>query len=111
MAIIPIIKKDVVERTTCWVTISFLDRDGVPAVPSTLTCRIDDQDSGTAIREETSVTPGSTVEIRISPEENRILYAGSEAETREVTIHATFGAEDEQNANLLYRVINLRFME
>ncbi len=110
MAIIPILKQDVAEKTTCWITAAFTDRNGDASIPTSLTYRIDDQESGTAIKAETSVTPASSVDIKVSPTENRILNSANEYETREVTIHAEFGVDDEQNSSMLYRVINLQFL-
>jgi len=45
------------EKTTTWVDLTFEDANGDPAVPSTLSYRRDDRESGLELTDDTTVTP------------------------------------------------------
>lgn len=96
------------ERSTAYLTVTFRDKAGAVAAPSTVTYSIHDVQSGAAIRAATPVSAGGSVEIVLTPADNAILSANSEKELRRVTIEATYGAEDAVRAQFLYYVKNLR---
>jgi hypothetical protein len=108
--IIPTIVGDVTEHSTCWLTLTFFNALGVAAVPAHVTYRIDDQASETEILDDTSLTPASSISVKLTPTDNRILNDTNESEYREVTVHAGFDASDECNAKVVYRVDNLKFL-
>lgn len=98
------------ERSTGYLTVTFLDKDGLPAAPASLSYRIDDLMSGTEIRGETTIGSGASVEIVLSPSDNLIVNAARPEENRIVTISASYGVDDEINDEYEYQVLNLRFL-
>ena len=98
------------EESTGWLTATFLDKDGVAAVPSTVRYRVDCKTSGTAVRGWASVTPASSVEITLTPSDSAIHDATQEFEEHVVTVEATFGVDDEANAEYTYHVKNLDYV-
>ena len=95
------------EGSTAYLEISFYDKDNNAATPSTVTYRIDDLNSGAEIRADTSVSPASSVEITLTPDDNKILDTTSAYEKRLVTIKTTFGTDDGMNEEYTYLVKNL----
>jgi len=101
------------ERTTAYLQVDFLDKDGAAAVPSTVSYRIDDitdagdYAAGTQIRAPTSVSPAASVEITLDASDTTILSPASSFERRRVTVTATFGAGDEINSQYFFIVRNL----
>ncbi len=95
------------EGTTAYLSATFSDKTGTADTPSTITYRIDDVHSGTEIRNATTVTAASTVEITLSPVDNRILNTAQNYETRRVTVVASYGASDQVTAEYTYRVTPL----
>ena len=95
------------EGTTAYLSATFSDKTGNADTPSTITYRIDDVRSGTEIRDATTITAASTVEISLSPTDNRILNATQSYETRRVTVVASYGASDQVTAEYTYRVTPL----
>lgn len=95
------------EKSTAYLTITFRDKAGAAQAPASARYSIHDVGSGEEIRGETEIaTPGSTVEITLTPEDNRLLRAGS-SERRRVTVTAEYGSEDAVKAEYAYRVVNL----
>ena len=95
------------EGTTAYLSATFADKTGVAETPTTVVYRIDDVRSGTEIRGATAVSAASTVEITLSPADNRILSAAQNYETRRVTVVASYGATDQVTAEYTYRVTPL----
>lgn len=110
MATIPIVFGEIGEASTGWVRIAFLDEDGDPASPDAVTYSIHDRDSGTVVRAETFLPASQSIEVKLTPEDNRILNSENEYEYREVTVRATFGGSDACNARAVYRVDNFAFL-
>ena len=95
------------EGTTAYLSATFADKTGIAEVPTTVVYRIDDVRSGTEIRGATAVSAASTVEITLSPADNRILGTAQNYETRRVTVVASYGASDQVTAEYTYRVTPL----
>lgn len=95
------------ELSSSWLSVSFFDRLGAAAAPSSITCRIDCTTTGTAIRASTAVTPAATVEIAITPTENRIINTANATERRRVTVIAVYGGADQLTEQIDYDVRNL----
>ena len=95
------------EGTTAYLSATFADKTGVAETPTTVVYRIDDVRSGTEIRGATAVSAASTVEITLSPADNRILSAAQNYEARRVTVVAAYGAADQVTAEYTYRVTPL----
>jgi hypothetical protein len=110
MATILMLIGDIGERSTSWLTVSFFDIAGLPAIPDSVTYRVDDQGSGTAIRAATSLVTAAVITVKLSPTDNRILNSVNEYEYREITVQAFFGGADECNEHAVYRVKNLTFL-
>jgi len=95
------------EGTTAYLSATFADKTGVAETPTTVVYRIDDVRSGTEIRGATAVSAASTVEITLSPADNRILSTAQNYEVRRVTVVAAYGAADQVTAEYVYRVMSL----
>jgi hypothetical protein len=96
------------ERSTSIVTLTFRDETGAQVTPSAGTYRIDDAASGTEIRASTPFTPsGSTHDIMITDEENRILDVTRNIEERIVTVSFTYGVGKKGSGEYRYSVKNL----
>lgn len=96
------------ERSTAYLTVTPKDKAGVAQAPTSLTWRIDDVFTGQEILDDTAVSgPGSTVELTLKPEYNRILTATNLAERRRVTVTAVYGVDDQVCSEYVYEVVNL----
>lgn len=95
------------ERSTAYLAVSFLDKVGGQAAPTSVTYRIDDVASGAQVLGETSVTAGASIEIKLSPVDNAILNANLATELKRVTVVATYGANDAVRSQYVYEVRNL----
>jgi len=112
----------VTEKSTSWMLFSFKDRDDAPVVPVKVTYRIDCKMTGEVIVEDTvlwdfeaipnvdSHTPSNSVEIELLPEVNRIVDQNNDAESRTVTVTATF-FNGQQTTSVDYTVNGLRNLE
>jgi hypothetical protein len=95
------------ENTTAYLTIRFLDAADEPAVPASLTYRIDDVFSGRQVTANTSLAAASEVTVTLTPDETRIFDEANPLEQRRVTVSATYGAGDAKNAEFLITIRNL----
>lgn len=95
------------EGSTGYLTVSFKDKAGVAAAPSTLTYSLHCLTTGIVLRNNVSLTPGTSVEITLSTVDNAIQTASNRRETKRVTIKAGYGASDAVNAQYDYEVANL----
>ncbi len=97
------------EKTTFVITATFRDLTGELVTPSSASYRIDDVISGSEIRGDTPFTPeGSSYDITISKDENRILDNAHNTEERIVTVKFVFGIDNKEgNGEYRYIVKNL----
>jgi hypothetical protein len=103
------IVQSVNEKSTCRITVTFTDEDGVLAAPSAISYSVRDQATNTILVADTSITPpSSTIEVTLSSAVNTLIYQGNLYETRVVTIQSTYGAGGVANAEYEYQVKNLR---
>jgi len=99
------------EGTSSWLTVTFKDKAGVLAAPSTLTYRIDCMTTGAAILAETTLAgPGSSVELHIPDELNAIQSPANALEYRRVTVVAVYGGGDQITSFYDYIITNLSFV-
>ena len=99
---------EVNERTTSIVTVAFTDEDGVAVIPSSAFYRLDDRQRRTVILDDTVIgSLATSVEIEITPEQNRILRPRSVSEIRTLTVHYEWGSGREANSEYRYKVLNL----
>jgi len=95
------------EQSSKWVTVAFYDKDGLAAVPSTVSYRIDCATTGTAVLAPTSATPAASVEVEITPAQNAIIVAANAREVKVVTVTATYAGGGEIRNEYRYTVRNL----
>ena len=92
------------EDTTAYLTVSFTDKDGNAAVPSSASYRIDCLTTGQEVKDDTALTPASSIEITLSAADNAIITQTNAIERRLVTVWATYagseGVKDEYEYNL-----------
>jgi hypothetical protein len=95
------------EQSTGYLTAGFKNEAGVLQAPNTVRYRIDDVDSGQAVRDWTSIAPGASVVITLTKDDNAILDTTREWETRRVTTEGVYGPADQVTGEYEYRVTNL----
>lgn len=95
------------ERTTSYVTTTFLDRSGVPAVPNSVTYSTRCKTTGIAIKTNVSVTPASSVVITLDAADSAIQNQANASEDKALTVRASYGSNDECNSEYLWTVMNL----
>ena len=96
------------ERSTAYLTVTFKDKAGAAQQPTAASYRIDDVATGTEIRADTSLTPGTSVEITLTTADNAILSPRLEVEKHVVTVTGTYGENDAVRAQYVYEVVNLQ---
>lgn len=97
------------EESTGYLTVKFFDKAGALAAPSSVVYRIDDVATGLEVRADTAVgSPGSEIEIVLTPADNTILNTVGDNETRRVTVTGTYGPSDQVTDDYLYEVRNLK---
>lgn len=75
---------------TCWIEMTFVDRNGAAYTPSTLSYRIDDLTNSVPIVSPTSLSPsGSTYELAISGTVNAMSNTFKTSQVNQVTVTAT----------------------
>ena len=99
--------KVVKEGSTAYVTVTFKDKAGVSAAPSTLNYSLHCLTTGAVLRNAVTLTPGASVEIVLTPVDNAMQIAANLRETRRITIKAGYGASDAVNDQYDYEVANL----
>jgi len=100
---------EVNERSSSFVTASFFDENGNPVTPSAATYRIDRPQKKIAVLPVTSIgSLGTTAELAITSEQNRIYQQRNASEVAEVTVEFDYGSPLKHGtAKYRYRVINL----
>lgn len=96
------------EGTTAYVTATFRDKAGTLAQPSTVTYRIDCISNRQQVRDDTSATPGTSVEITLTAADNAVIDSTKPRELRRVTVTGSYGAADAVVEQYDYWVRNLR---
>ena len=96
------------EESSAYLTVTFKDKDGQPAAPSSASYRIDCLTNDQEVRADTDLTPAPSVEIHLDSNDNAIINQDKQTETRLVTVKATYGANDGINAPYKYNVRNLK---
>lgn len=99
---------EVNERSTAYVTATFLDRNGQPATPDSVTYRVDCETTDTALVALGPAVPAASVEIVIPADANAMQNPANDFEVKLVTVAAVYGAGDQVTQQYRYRVRNLR---
>lgn len=95
------------EKSRCYLTVAFYDKDGNAAIPTSATYRIDCVTNNTQVKDDSSLTPGSSIEIPITSSDNAIIAITNTLERRKVTVEAVYGSGDEVHDEYEYYVKNL----
>lgn len=95
------------EGTTAYLTVSFKDKAGAAAAPSTLTYSLHCLTTGAVLRNNVSLTAGTSVEITLSATDNAMQSQSNRRETKRVTVKASYGAGEAVNSQYDYQVANL----
>lgn len=94
------------EGTTGYLTVSFYDKAGSLAAPSSITYRIDCLTTQTVVVDDTSVSAASSVEIQLTAANNAIL-GGRPRERRRVTVTGSYSGSQAVTHQYDYEVRNL----
>lgn len=97
------------EGSSGTLSIEFLDEAGAPAVPSSISYRIDCATNDVAIRADTAIAPASSIDLALTPDDTRIVAQSHRVERRRVTLVATFGPGDQLTQDYEYSVRNLNY--
>lgn len=95
------------EKSTSYLNVSFRDKEGALAVPTSISYRIDCVTTGTAVLAPTALAAASEVEITITPTQNAIVTSSNATEQKRVTVTAVYGASDQVTSQFDYLVKNL----
>lgn len=96
------------EESSSYATFEFFDTAGDPEVPQSITYRIDDVASGAQIKDDTTVTPASSITITVTSSENAIINSGRKLELKRITLIASYGATEQAVEILTWQVKNLK---
>ena len=95
------------QNTTYLVTVTVKDTSGVLVVPNSVTYRIDDTKTGTAVKADTVITPaGAIFDISIDASANVCLGTGA-YEKRLLTVSATYNLSSKVTAAHMFLVRNI----
>lgn len=92
------------EGSTCYVTCVPKDKTGVAQAPVSATWSVHDQRSDQEIQPDTVLTPGTSMEITLTPAINTLLNRSYEFEVRVVTVQVIYGATDAATGVYEYQV-------
>lgn len=96
------------EKSTAYLSITFRDKAGAAQAPAAAKYRIDDVVTGQPVRAETEIaSPGSTVELTLTVDDNTLKNPIAATEQRRVTVTGEYGAGDAVRAEYIYEVVNL----
>lgn len=97
------------EKKTGWVTVTFKDRDGVLAAPSSARYRIDDEETETEILDWTALVAASSIEIELTSTQNAVVDSDRKEEVHVLTVEATTSTGKIVTAEWKFRIANLQF--
>jgi hypothetical protein len=99
------------ERSTAYLSVSFLNKSGALESPASAAYTVHEKETGEELVGETEITPiAALVEIKLGADANTIIHTARESEMHVVTVTATYGENDELNSAYTYWVTNLRFL-
>lgn len=99
------------ENSSVYHTFTFLDKDGNPQTPNTITYRIDCYTTGVEIKGDTAFTPvASEIEIEVLTTENVIQDNKNDLELKVITVSADYGAGSGIADIARHYIKNLRFL-
>ena len=96
------------EKSTAYLSVTFRDKAGAAQAPASAKYRIDDVATGQSVRSDTDLdSPGSTVELTLTVDDNALKNPIAATEQRRVTVVAEYGNGDAVRSEYIYEVINL----
>ncbi|MCC7413320.1 MAG: hypothetical protein IT495_17020 [Gammaproteobacteria bacterium] len=95
------------ERTTAYLSVTFVDKTGAAAAPASVEYSVYDMTTGTELRAPTAIAPGATIELVLDADDNAIQNAANVRERRRVTVTGLYGAADEVHGEFEYYIANL----
>ncbi len=99
------------EQSVCYITVSFYDKTGALATPTSATWEVHDKSSGQVMQAATNMTPiASQYEIEILSSVNTLVDPAHGKEIRVLTIKATYGVGKSVLDEFEYEVIGLSFV-
>lgn len=96
------------EKSSFTATVYFRDSSDAADTPTTVDYRIDCITTGTAIAGWTSLTPGTSNAISVTPTNNRIIDSRNKVERRIITVSSDRGLSTETRDTVEYKVENNR---
>ena len=94
------------ERSAFTTTAYYRNASDAADTPTTIHYRVDDLTTNTVITNWTSATPGVSVDITITPTENRMISNRNKWERRQITVSADKGLSTETRDIVQYKVLN-----
>lgn len=98
--------EDVKEKTTCWITVGFFDKENNPAAPASITYWLHDNEGNQLAT--ASPAAAASVEIEIDSSLNAMQDRSLVREKRILSVKGTYGANDEVNDDYKYNIVNLK---
>ena len=95
------------ERTSSYISMAFFDNTGAPAIPASVTYSTKCRSTGIAIKTNVSVAPSANIVITLDALDNAIQTPANPTEIKALTIKASYGINDECNAEYVWQVQNL----
>lgn len=97
------------EGSGAFLTVTFKDKAGAQAAPTSARYRIDCVTTGEEVADWTAMTAAAQVELAITSAQNAMRSEANANELRRVTVEGTYGAGDKVTGEYEYNVANLRF--
>lgn len=95
------ILENIDDSSTAYLVVSFYDEDGAALTPTAATYRID-TDAGVQVKNNTVLTPASTITITLAKEDNRI--ASTSDQVNVVTVQATWSTDKQLISEYRYNI-------
>lgn len=89
-------------------TFKFFDSDWTPSSPTTLRYRIDCLTTKTTVRDWTTGTPGASVDIEVSPDDNEIQNTLNRRERKQMVVQTNYGTSTQGVETKDWDVLNLQ---
>lgn len=99
-------KAKVQEKSSFTATVYFRD-DNAGTTPTTARYRIDCRTTGDAIRAWTDLTPAESIEITITPDDNKIVSYQRREERRQLTIETNTDLDTQTRERVYWTVENI----
>jgi len=95
------------EKAGCTINVVIKDENKQVVIPDAFNYALADKDSGIVLTSG-SKSPASSVNIAITPNQNRILDQGKPSETRVLTVVAPYDGTNQATGEYQYKVVNLK---